>query len=302
MAEEGSAFLDPVDLPHLHNIYLSWTTSRSQCTLLAHIKYPPTCFVSMQVKSTGQLAQPPQDAFPKSWEAFSLPNISSVTIRITREEMETECVVVVKKLDGASISVSHLEHLGLLISFDDDHEPVVDENRDRDDNHLFSAAISFVRELPLHSIKEFALEGLRADEMFNPELFEIPPDLVELICSDLPHLTTLSLTNTCVSELFTILAPPPPPPPMYIADLFEEGGTSESNLPCPTLKVLEMRHPEWEPKRHCPEAIALAKARWSEGVPFERVLIRSFVVPESMAKGMSSYVDDVDIRYGPSYG
>ena len=293
-AEKGSAFPDqfePVDLPHLHNIYLGWNKSRSQCTLLAHIKYPPTCSVSLkfiQPKWIHEPPQPPEDVFPKSWEAFSLPNISSVTIRIIREKWNAEFEVIVKEPGGASISVFFLDHQGRWPTPWCDFSDT--QTRHNYDDGVLLAAISFVRRLPLHWIKEFALEGLRADGMFYPELFEIPPDLIKLICWDLPLLTTLSLTNTCVSELFTILAPPPPPAPMYIANCFEGGGTSKSNLPCSMLKVLEMRHPKWEPKKHWPEAIALAKARWSQGVPFQKVFIHLSVMPEIMPEEMSLYV------------
>ena len=239
-AEEGSAFSDqfePIDLPRLHNIYLSWKTSQTQCTLLTHIKYPPTCSVSLQVRATGDVAEPPQNPFPESWEAFSLPNLSSVTLRITHKYKTTECAVIVKELGGPSISVSHYEDLDPFI-LDNDDEIVVYGNRERDNDHVFLAAIVLARKLPLHWVKEFVLEDLRGDPCTYFKLpLEIPPGLIKSIHLDLPHPTTLLLTKTCVSELFTTLTPPPP---MNVVDLFKEVGASKSNLPCPTLKVLEI--------------------------------------------------------------
>lgn len=296
--EENSTFPDqfqPVDLPCLHNIHLNWTTPRSQHTLLAHITSPPTCSVTIQVQSMSDFAQPPHNPFPKSWEVFSLHCLSSVILRMKREQLSTECTIIVKKPSGASISISHLQNVDKFVFLGED-DLVREPHRDRDDHHIFSAAISFVRKLPSQWIREFVLEDLKADEMSKPELFEIPPDLVKLICSDLPNLTTLSLTRTCVSELLNMLAPPPPPPSMYIANLFEEDGGFESNPPCPSLKVLEMRHPDWVASRHCREALALIKARKHEKVPFHRVSFHSLVVPQTLAKGMSLYVNDIDIQ------
>jgi hypothetical protein len=84
---------------------------------------------------------------------------------------------------------------------------------------------------------------------------------------------------------------------MYVADLFNSDGPSEPTTPpCPTLKILEMRHPSWVASRHCPEVLALAKARKYEEVPFERVFFCSPDVPKSMAIGMSLYVGDVNIQ------
>ena len=287
VAEEYSDQFGVVDLPRLHNIHSSWTTPRSQYNLLAYIEYPPTCSVSLQAKQRGAF-QPLLNPFPESWDAFFLQDLFSVTLRMERGMYSTKCAVIVKKVNGASISVSHFKNfLGRS------------SDRDRDDNRVFSAAISQIKELPLHLIEVFVLEDLRTEYMFAPGSFEIPPGLIKLICSDLSHLKTLALTRTRVSELFGILTPPPPPPPMNTADPFEERGTSESNLPCPALKVLEVRHPDWKPTAHFSEALALANARKSKGVPFERVLFQSFDPPESIAKRMPSYVDDVDIKCCP---
>lgn len=297
-ADENSAFPDQfqaVDLPYLRNVHLNWNTSRSQHTLLAHINSPPTCSVSTNAQSMSDTAQPPQNVFPKSWEAFSLPHFSSVTLRMKREQSSTKCTVAVTEPGGGSFSISHLQNLDIFV-FQDDEGLVRQPNRDRDDEHVFSAAISLVRKLPLRRIREFVLEDLKADEMSKPESFEIPPDLAKLIRSDLPNLTALSLTRTCVSELFNVLALPPPPSHLYIADLFEEGGVSVSSQPCPTLKVLEMRHPEWIKPRNCPEVLELVKARKQWGIPFERVFFHSSVVPKGMIKALSPYVNDVDIQ------
>lgn len=299
-SEENSALPDqfePVDLPCLRNIHLSWVTPRSQNTLLTHIQYPPDCSVFMQVRSDSDFAQPPQNVFPKSWDAFPLADLSHVTLRMKRENSLTECMVAIKKSDGGSVSLSHLQNVRTFISTDPDGNLVREPRRDRDDDHILSDAIALIRKLPLGWIRKFVLEDLKADEMSEPESFKIPPALVSLICSDMPNLTTLSLTRTCVSELLQMLAPPPLPPPMYIAHLFDPDLALESTTPpCPTLKVLEMRHPFWVASRHCPEVLALAKAREYEGVPFERVFFCSPSVPRNLTLGMSSYVGDIDIQ------
>jgi hypothetical protein len=298
-SDEHSAFPDqfqPVDLPRLRNIHLNWTTPRSQYTLLTHIQHPSDCSVSMQARSDSDIAQPPQNVFPKSWDAFSLPELACVTLRMKREQQSTECAVIVKKFNGASVSISHLHNVDGFILVNGDGNLIREPNRDRDDDHVFSEAIALVRKLPLHWIRKFALEDLKADEMSKPESFEIPPALVKLICSDMPNLTTLALTRTCVTELFHMLTPPPPPPSTYLADLFDSDVTPEPCTPCPTLKVLEMRHPVWVSSRHCREALALTKARMYEKVPFERVFFCSPSVPTSMVLGMSSQVEDIDIQ------
>ena len=213
-----------------------------------------------------------------------------------RERLSTECAVIVKKSNGASISISHLHNVDGFILVDGDGNVVREPGRDRDDNHVLLDAIGLVRKLPLHWIRKFVLEDLGDSEMSIPESFEIPPALVKLICSDMPNLNTLSLARTCVTELFNMLTPPPPPPLTYLADLFDSDVTPEPCTPCPTLKVLEMRHPVWVASRHCREALTLAKARMYEKVPFERVFFCSSSVPKSMALGMSSYVGNIDIR------
>jgi len=298
-SEENPALPDrfrPVDLPCLRDIQLSWSTPRSQYTLLTHIQYPPDCSVWTQVGSDSNVGQPPRDVFPKSWDVFPLPDLSCVTLRMNRTLLSTECAVIIEKSNGASVSISHLLDVENFVSENGDGDQVMEPNRDRDDGRVFSDAIALVGKLPLGWIRKFVLEDLRADEMSKPESFEIPPALVKLICSDMPNLTTLSLTRTCVSELLNILAPPPPPPPTYLADLFDPDVTPESSVPCPTLKVLEIRHSAWVASRHCREVLALAKARKHAKVPLERVFICSPSAPKSMALGMSLYVDDVDIQ------
>jgi len=298
--EENSGLPDhfeQVDLPCLRNVQFSWTAARSQYTLLAHIQHPPDCSISMQTRSDSDIAQPPQNVFPKSWEAFSLPDTSDITLRMKREELSTECTVIVKKSNGSSASVSHVQDVSGYISPDGDGNPVMEPGRDRDDNHILSDAITFIGKLPLRCIRKFALEDLKADEMSKPESFEIPPALVSLITSEMQNLTTLTLTRTCVSELLGMLTPPPLPPPTYLAGLFDSDVAPEPNTPpCPALKVLEMRHTSWVTSRHCPEVLALAKARKDEGTPFERVFFCSPSAPKSMTMGLSLYVGDVDIQ------
>jgi hypothetical protein len=287
----------PVELLSLRDIHFSWTTTRYQYTLLRHIWHPPSCSVSLQFRSESDIAQPPQDTFPKSWEAFSLVEPSCVTLRMKRELLLTECAVIVKKPDGASVSISRLQNIQNFLSVANDGMAIREISRDRDDNQVLLDAIALIGELPLQSIRKFVLEDLKADEMSAPESFEIPPALVKLICSDIPNLETLSLARTCVSELLKILTPPPPPPPTYIADLFDSDVPPEQAPPCPTLRVLEMRHPAWVALRHCPEVLALARARKNERVPFEKVFFCSPMVPKSLTLGMSRYVGEMDVQH-----
>jgi hypothetical protein len=286
----------PVDLPYLRDIDLDWTTSRSQYTLLSHIRYSPGCSISMRFRAGSDVAQPPQNTFPESWEAFSLADLSCVTLRLMRNRYSSECAVIVKESNGASVSISRMQNVRNFVWTDAGHNLVREPSRDRDDNLILSDAIALIRKLPLRWIRKFVLEDFRRDEMSAPESFEVPPDLIKLICSDMPNLTTLSLSRTCVSELLKMLSPPPPPPPTYIADLFDSDVPPEQTLPCPTLKVLEIRHPVWVAPRHCPEILALAQARKDERIPFERVFFCSADVPQSMALGMSRYVGEMEIR------
>jgi hypothetical protein len=287
---------EPVELLSLRDIHFSWITAQSQCTLLRHIQYPPSCSVFLQFRSESDVAQPPQNTFPKSWEAFSLADPSCVTLRVNREPYSTECTVIVKKLNSASVFISCLQNVNNSMLVDGDGNVIREISRDRDDNQVLSDAIALIGQLPLQKIRKFVLEDLKADEMSVPESFEIPPALVKLICSDIPNLETLSLARTCVSELLKILTPPPPPPPTYIADLFDSDVLLEQTPPCPTLRVLEMRHPVWVTSRHCPEVLALAQARKDERVPFERVFLCSPTAPKSLALGMSRYVGEMDIK------
>ena len=298
--EENSGLPDrfeQVDLPCLRNVRFSWVTPRSQYTLLAHIQHPLECSISMKVRSDSDVAQPPQNVFPKSWDGFSLANTSDITLRMKREESSTECTVIINRSDGSSVSVSHIQDVSGYISTDDNDNPVREPRRDRDDDQVLSDAITLIRKLPLRCIRKFVLEDLEADEMSKPESFEIPPALVSLITSEMQNLTTLTLTRTCVSELLGMLTPPPPPPPTYLADLFDSDVAPEPTTPpCPTLEVLEMRHTSWVASRHCPEVLALAKARKHGGIPFERVFFCSPSAPKSMTMGLSLYVEDVDIQ------
>ena len=287
---------EPVDLPCLRNIHLDWTTSRSQSTLLRHIRYPPGCSVFMRFSAGSDVAQPPENTFPKSWEAFSLADLSCVTLRLMRDRSSTECAVTVKESNGASVSITRLQNVFNFVWTDEGGNLIREPSRDRDDNLVFSDAIAFIRKLPLRQIRKFVLEDFKGDEMSAPESFEIPPDLVKLICSDMPNLATLSLSRTCVSELLKMLTPPPPPPTTYIADLFDSDVPPEHTPPCPALRVLEIRHPDWVASRHCPEILALAQARKDEGIPFERVFFCSTDVPQSMALGMSQYAGEMDIK------
>jgi len=150
----------------------------------------------MQTRSGSGISQPPQNIFPKPWDAFSLPDLICVTLRMKRERLSTECAVIVKKSNSASVSISHLHNVDGFILVDGDGDVVREPSRDRDHNRALSDVIGFVRKLPLYRIRKFVLEDLRADEMSIPESFKIPPALVKLICSDMVNPNTLSLTRT----------------------------------------------------------------------------------------------------------
>ena len=298
--EENSGLPDlfeQVDLPCLRKIQFSWVTPRSQYTLLAHIQCPSDCSISTQVRSDSDVAQPPQNVFPKLWDALSVANISDITLRMKREKLSTECTVILKKSNGSSASLSHIQDVSGFLSIDTDGNLVREPRRDRDDNQVLSDAITFIRKLPLRCIPKFVLEDFKSDEMSKPESFVNPPALVSLITSEMQNLTTLSLARTCVSELLGMLTPPPLPPPTYLAGLFDSDAASEPNtLPCPALKVLEMQHTSWVASRHCPELLALAKARKYWGIPFEKVFLCSLSAPKSMSTGLSLHVEDIDIQ------
>jgi len=168
-SEENFAFpdrLQPVDLPCLRNIHLSWATPRSQYNLPANIRHPPNCSVSMQARSDGDIAQPPQNVFPTSWGTFSLPDLTCVTLRMKRSRLSTEFAVIVKKSNGASVSISHLHNVDSFILVDGDGNVTREPSRDCDDSHVLSDTIGLVR--------NFVLEDLGADKMSMPESFEIP--------------------------------------------------------------------------------------------------------------------------------
>jgi len=196
----------------------------------------------MQARSDSEIAQPPQNVFTKLWDAPPLPNLSFVALRMKRERVSTECAVIVKKSNGASISISHMHNVDGFILVDGDGNVVREPGRDRDDNRVLLDAIILVRKLPLHWIRKFVLEDLGADEMSTPESFEVPPALVKLICSDMPNLNTLSLTRTCVTELLAARYAHSAPAPCYVFPR-PLRFRYDSYTPCPTLKVHEMRHP-----------------------------------------------------------
>jgi len=207
-----------------------------------------------------------------------------------RERLSIEYAVIVKKSNCAPISISHPHDIDGFTLVDGDGNVVREPRRDRDENNILPDASGLVRKLSLHWIRKFVLEDLRADEMSIPESFEIPPALVKFIRPDMQNPTTLPLTRTCVTEIFSMLTPPAPSPPMFLANLPDSDATPELCTPCPTLKVLEMWHPVRIASRHCRDALTLAKARMCEKVPFERASLCSPGVPKSMALGMSLYV------------
>ena len=65
-----------------------------------------------------------------------------------RERLSTECAVIVKRSNGASVSISHLHNVDSFILVDGDGN--VTPSRDRDDNHVLSDAIGLVRKFPLY--------------------------------------------------------------------------------------------------------------------------------------------------------
>jgi len=90
-----------------------------------------------------------------------------------RERLSIEWALIVKKSNGASVSIFHLHNVDGFILVDGDGNVVREPSRDRDDGHVLSDAIGLFRKLPLHRVRKFALEDLRADKSM-PESFEIP--------------------------------------------------------------------------------------------------------------------------------
>ena len=86
-----------------------------------------------------------------------------------RERLSTECAVIVKKSNGASVFISHLHNVDGFILVDGDGNVVREPSRDRDDNHVLLDAIGFVRKFPLSWIWKFVLEDLGDGEMLIPE-------------------------------------------------------------------------------------------------------------------------------------
>jgi len=126
----------------------------------------------MQARSDGDIAQPPQNVFPRG--TFSLPDLTCVTLRMKRKRLSTEWAVIVKKSNGATVSISHLHDIDGFILVDSDGNVTREPSRNRDDSHVLSDTIGLVRKLPLHRIRKFMLEGLGADKMSMPESFETP--------------------------------------------------------------------------------------------------------------------------------
>ena len=259
----------PVDLPYLRDVHLNCAMLQDQLALLTKINRPPTCSVTMKARSLSSI-EDPQNVFLRSWEGFSLPYISSVTFRTKHCVCSTKHTTIVKGPDGVSISISNSQEFEAYDSVSDD----------KFIGQIFLAAIPLVRELPLHQIREVVLEDLYTGQWWEQKSLVLPPDLVKLLRSDLPNLATLSLTGICAPELLKILVPP------------KEGGTPEPNLPCPSLKVLEIRNPDWLPTQDCREVFGLVKARKLANVPFERVYFHSLFVQLSMVKGMAWHVNE----------
>ena len=85
-----------------------------------HPTHSPDCSVSTQARSDSNISQPPQNVFPKSWDAFSLLDLTCVTLQMKRERLSTEWAVIVKKSNGASVSISHLYNVDGFTLVDSD--------------------------------------------------------------------------------------------------------------------------------------------------------------------------------------
>jgi len=295
MPIDGSTLPDihRVSLNSLRTFRLEWLSTSSPHALLSRISYPPNCSVSLRTESESDVPRPPQGVFLETWADFSLaPEVSEVALRMGLAEKTTECSISLVKTNGTSLSVSHIQDLGAYCMWSEDKGGMdaTIPSRDQEDYHTLLGATAFIRKLHLRGIRKFVVEGLDPDEKTTPMVSQSQVPFTALLAS-MQGLTTLSLKNTCASPFLKILRPstsllPPPthlcPPGPFTAP------------PCPSLEVLELRHPRWERDLHAQEVIDMAEARTRGGVPLRRLLLCSGHVPDGFINTLSAWVEEIE--------
>lgn len=284
-----------VSLNSLHNLRLDWLSGSSPYTLLSRISYPPSCSVSLRTESESDACRPVQSIFPEMWEDFSLaPGVSEVTLCMELGEKTTGCLVFLVKTNGASISISNIQDLGVHYMWDQGKGGihVMDLCRDKYDYHTLLEATAFINKLPLRGVRKFVVEELDPDEKISPIMSQSQFPLSTLLMN-MPNLTTLSLNHIRVSQFLKILQPStiilPSPPYLRHSD------PSTASL-CPTLEVLELWHPKWELDLHAQEVLDMVEARVKGGVPLKRLFFCSRGVPDGLVNGLSAWVEEIEFR------
>ena len=297
MPIEGSPYprIQRVSLNSLRTFRLDWLSGSSPHILLSRISYPPTCFVSLRMESESDVSRPLQGIFPERWGDFSLaPEVSEVTLRMKLGEKTTECLVSLVKANGASISISHVQDLGVHYMWDESKGGMYATNpyRDQDDYHTLLGAIASIQKLPLRGVRKFVIEELNPDEKASSIISQSQLPFMTLLVN-MPNLTTVSLNNIRISQFLKILQPPAPllPSPLCL----RHPGTSIAP-PCPGLEVLEVWHPKWEPDSHAQEVLDVVEARAKGGVPLKRLLFCSEHVPDALIDGLSAWVREIEFR------
>jgi len=282
-----------VGLNSLRTFRLEWLSTSSPHALLSRISYPPSCSVSLRTESESDIPRPPHGIFPETWAGFSLaPEVSEVALRMELGEKTTECSISVVKANGASLSVSHIQDLGVYCMWDKRGMDTTNLSRDREDYHTLLGATAFIRKLPLRGIRKFIVEGLDPDEKTSPMVSQSQVPFTTSLTS-MQNLTTLSLKNTHASQFLKILQPPaslfpspsnPRPPGPFTAP------------PCPSLEVLELRHPKWEQDPHGQEVLDMVEARARGGVPLRRLLFCAGYVPDGLINRLSAWVEEIEFQ------
>ena len=284
-----------VSLDSLRTFRLEWLSTSSPHTLLSRISYPTSCSVSLHTESESDLPRPPQSVFLETWADFSLaPEVSEVALRMELGEKTTECSISLVKANGASLSVSHIQDLGVYCMWSEDKGDIDTTNLSRDTEHYHTllGATASIHKLPLREIRRFVVEGLDLDERASPTVSQSQAPLTTLLTS-MQNLKTLSLKNTRTSQFLRILQPlvsllpstvnPCPPGPF-------------TTPPCPSLQVLELRHPKWEQDPLAQEVLDMVEARTRGGVPLKRLLFCSGHVPDGLINRLSAWVEEIEFR------
>ena len=282
-----------VNLGSLHALRLDWLSNSSPYTLLSSISYPSNCSISLCIESESDFSRPPRGIFPKTWGDFSLiPEVSEITLRMGLGETITECSISLVKTNGASISISHTQDLGIHYMWDEGKGSMYAASlcRDRDDYRTLLEAVASIQKLPLPGVRKFAVEG--SDEKTFPIMSQSQAPFATLL-TNMPNLETLSLNNVRVSQFLKILRPPAPllPPPSYLRH-----PDISTTLLCPALEVLELRHQKWELDPHAEEVLDIIEARTNGGIPLKRLFLCSDYVPEGLIDRLSARVEEIEVR------